>query len=300
MATMEQLTLQLRETAREILESKKAAAVIGWEKGTFWYTTTPVVLTKPEDTERLVWNEYCLNNLAKYLLDFQHSNEKVAIFARGCDSRGINRLIQDKQIDRDKVLIIGLACPGMKDDKKARELGQNADIPLAKKCQECAYPDALVYDLWIGEPKEVAKPVPEAKVFPEVEAIEQMTPDDKYASFAANYEKCLRCYACRNVCPACNCKECIFGNSSKEWSAKANNLSENMFFALTRALHVAGRCIQCGECERICPVNIPIMLLNKKIIQDIDRLFGPYEAGLDPEDKMPLGSFEFTDPEEFM
>lgn len=303
---MDELTLQLRRTAKEILEQGQANLVIGWEKGTFRYSSTPVFISKPEDTERLIWDEYCINNLAKYLLDYRNIEGKVAVFVKGCDFRGLNVLLQDKQIDREKVLIIGLACAGMKDGQKARKSGgkakksgRNAGIPLAEKCFNCTYPNALSYDLFIGEDK-IIKEVKSAPDYAQVKQIEAMSPDEKYNKFSTNYERCLRCYACRNICPACNCKECIFDQTASGWSAKANNVSENMFFAMTRALHVAGRCVGCGECERVCPVNIPIMLLNNKIIQDINDLFGQYEPGTDVDAKLPLGGFEFTDPEEFM
>ncbi|MFA6808389.1 MAG: 4Fe-4S dicluster domain-containing protein [Eubacteriales bacterium] len=295
---MEKLTQEIRKTAKEILEKGQANVVIGWEKGSAWYISTPVFIDKAEDVERLVWDEYCVNNLAKYLLDYKTVEGKVAIFVKGCDARGVNRLIQDKQVDREKVLIVGLSCPGMKDEKKAKELGKNAEIPLVKKCQECRYPEPIIFDIFLGEKgkKEPAK----GKDFSDIKAIEKMSSDEKYDFFSENYDRCLRCYACRNVCPACSCRECIFDQSKSGWLGKANNASNNMFFGITRALHVAGRCIECGECERVCPVNIPIMLLNKKIIQDIDTLFGDYDAGLDPEGKLPLGGFEYSDPEEFM
>ncbi len=295
---MVDLTLELRKTAKELLEKGEVKLVMGWEKGNFPYSTTPVFIDKPEEADRLVWDEYCTNNLALYMLDYKHIDGKVAIFVKGCDSRGINRLIQDKQLDRGKVILIGLSCPGMKDEKIAKKLGPNADIPMAQKCQECRYPDPVVYDSFLGEKQN--KKVPEKIDLSEVEAIEEKTPDEKYQIFTANYEKCLRCYACRNVCPACNCKECIFDQNATGWLAKANNTSNNMFFGLTRAMHVAGRCIECGECERVCSVNIPIMLLNKKIMKDINFLFGDYDAGLETEERLPLGGYDYTDPEEFM
>lgn len=295
---MEQLTGQVRKTAKEVLEKREANLVIGWEKGSFPYVSTPVFITKPEQAERLVWDEYCVPNLAKYLMEYQDIDGKVAVFVKGCDARGINRLIQDKQIGRDKVLLIGLACPGMKDGKKAQEPDSQADIPLAQKCRDCRYPNPAEADIFLGGNK-IIKNIPDKKDYSGVKAIEAMSADEKYKTFAGNYEKCLRCNACRNICPACNCKDCILDHPAKGWLSKANNVSENMFFAMARALHVAGRCIDCGECERVCPVNIPIMLLNHKLTQDINELFGEYEAGLDPEGKIPLGSFEFTDPEEF-
>ena len=133
-----------------------------------------------------------------------------------------------------------------------------------------------------------------------VEAIEAMDPDAKAAFWKEQYSKCIRCYACRNICPACNCTNCIFDQSASGWCSKDVNASENQFYGVTRAFHVAGRCIECGQCEAVCPSDIPIMLMNKKFIKDIDTLFGNYEAGLVTEGTTPLNSYQVADPEEFM
>jgi len=65
---------------------------------------------------------------------------------------------------------------------------------------------------------------------------------------------------------------------------------------------MAGRCIECGECERVCPVNIPLMLLNQKLIKDVDKFYGPYEAGMKYEEgaKPPLSRYKEDDPDDFI
>lgn len=289
---------QMRQIARDLLTSGQVTQVIGWEQGTLWYQATPVLIQKPEDADKLVWNDYCQPNLSKYLLDFRYGDGKTAIFVKGCDARGFNRLLQDQQLEREKACLIGIPCSGMKDHRIAQ--GYEADseaIPLAKICQACRYPNPIVYDQLIGEE---ATPWQTEADYSDVAAIEAMSADERYAFWQAQHTKCIRCYACRNVCPACNCRKCLFDQSASGWSSKDISAAENQFYAMTRAMHVAGRCIECGQCEYVCPSEIPIMLMNKKLSQDIDLLFGQYDAGIDIQSPTPLGHFEKNDPEEFM
>ncbi|MDW7675572.1 MAG: 4Fe-4S dicluster domain-containing protein, partial [Bacillota bacterium] len=192
---------------------------------------------------------------------------------------------------------IGIPCSGMKNPAGVVEKTDAASLPLEIKCTECVNPNPVIYDELIGELVTVTdKP----ERFNSVEELEQMSPDEKYEYWAKQYEKCIRCYACRNTCPACNCKECYVDQYRVGWQNKAVDVAENQMFHITRAIHVAGRCIECGECERLCPMNIPIMKMNRKLIKDINELFGDYAAGVDLEAKPPLGQFNTNDPEEFM
>jgi len=294
---MSDIQSEMRAVAKELLESGEATVVIGWEKGTMPYNSTPVMIRSAAEVDKLIWNEYCQQNLSTYLIDFIYSEDKVAIFAKGCDTRAYNRLLQDRRITADKCIIIGVPCSGMKSAKAAAKLPEGAEVPMAKACKECRYPNPVNYDRKIGQD---VTPWCTAKDFSDVEAIEAMSPDEKAAFWHEQYSKCIRCYACRNICPACNCTSCIFDQSASGWQSKDINASENQFYGVTRAFHVAGRCIECGQCEMVCPSDIPIMLMNKKFIKDIDTLFGPYEAGLVTEGTTPLNSYQVSDPEEFM
>lgn len=289
---MSDITKKIQQLAKELLEKEEVKVVIGWEKGTFPTVSCPAFIDKPEDVKRLVWDEYCEQNLSKYLMDYKGSEDKVAIIVKGCDSRGINRLIQDKQITREQVYVIGVPCTGIK----------NRNNEVEGKCAECHFHTPVVFDKFLGEEQklnEVAATA-EPKEFKDVKAIEDMSNEDREKFWSGHFERCIRCYACRNVCPACNCTKCIFEQTSKGWIGKANNLEENRFFALTRAFHVAGRCVECGECERVCPMDIPIMSLNRKLIQDIGDLFGEFDAGSSLDSPLPLGHFDKeNDPEEF-
>lgn len=291
------ITEKMQAMAKDLLEKGEVSTVIGWEKGTFWYNSTPAFISKPEDAKRLVFDEFCANNLAKYLLDFKLAEGKVAVFVKGCDSRAVNRLLQDQQVKREKVYLIGIPCPGMKEAPKGTGAKDASGLPALAKCTECSAPNPIVYDVLIGE----AVPAKEAaNRFAGVEELEGKNADEKYNYWGELFSKCIRCYACRNVCPACNCRECAFDANGLNWLGKQNNLQENQMFNMTRAMHVAGRCIECGECERVCPMDLPLMSINRKVIKDLNELFGPYEAGMNLEERPPLGQYKLDDPEKFM
>ncbi|MGB9826800.1 MAG: 4Fe-4S dicluster domain-containing protein, partial [Desulfofundulus sp.] len=264
-----------------------------------------------------------VNNLVKYLLDYRNEPGKVAVVVKGCDSRAIIRLLQDNQITREKVIILGIPCPGLiKSDLVAANLDPGTSITAATvnergfslqtgkgsftftrdealldKCRNCEHHTPVIADFMLGE--EIPPSVPEDP-FIGVKTLEQLPVKERSAYWDKQFSRCLRCYACRNVCPACTCRECVFDQAEPRWVAKANNLSENTAFHLIRAFHVAGRCVDCGECERVCPVNIPLLLLNRKILKDIKDLFNVPTPGSSLEELSPLGTFNNSDPDEFM
>ena len=278
----------IRQRARELLESGEVATFIGWEAGRFPNQTTPLIITDPADADKLVWNEYCVNTLAKYVRDVAHRG-KVGLVVRGCDSRAIVRLIIDQVISRDAVYLIGVGCPGILD----RHTGK-----MLKKCTECRHNNPVLCDEIAGEEVEKATAV---ERFAEVAAVESMPQPERAKYFESIYAKCIRCYACRDVCPCCTCRECFVDARRENWVGKQNNVAENRFYGLTRVMHIADRCIECGECERVCPMDLPLMKLNRKVIQDLNALFGEYEAGLAvDEPKEKLITYDLGDQEEFM
>lgn len=278
---MSDITAKLQETAKKLLEDGTVGYIIGWGATRFDDRTTPVFITNPEDAKNLVWNKYCINGLAKYALDDKFPDKKIGICVRGCDSRAVNRMIKDNQLKREDVYLIGIPCDGKEN----------------KICESCEYKNPVIYDVLIGEPVDEAK-APDR--FKEIEEFEKLSPDERYNFWAKQYDKCIHCYACRNVCPACNCRECYADQERVGWQGKQNNRAENQVYGLTRAYHVGDRCIECGECERVCPMGLPIMRQTRKMLKDINDLFGDYACGL-AEDRTPiLGEYDLNDADEFM
>ena len=131
-----------------------------------------------------------------------------------------------------------------------------------------------------------------------VAKLEMMTPDELFEFWRGELSRCIRCNACRNVCPACSCLKCVFDNDASGVASKAsaNTFEENLFHII-RAFHVAGRCTDCGECSRVCPQHIPLHLLNRKFIKDINEFYGEYQAGEDATSRGPLTDYTTGDVE---
>ncbi|MDI6709119.1 MAG: 4Fe-4S dicluster domain-containing protein [Bacillota bacterium] len=326
-------TLQnLRREAADLLEKKEVALVIGWEPGSDVARTTPFFAAAPDEASRLTWGPFCANGLVKYLLDYRYGAEKLAVAARGCDMRAVNRLVQDRQFPRERVVVLGLPCAGILDRAKVLprftpgakllEVADRGDtylvrtdldgekaFPKAKflepRCLECEQNVPEGADRLLG-PAVVSPALPGVDRFGDVAALEALDPAAKSAFWDRHFARCLRCYACRNICPACNCKECAFEQAvpgwqqDARWISKATTLSENYTVHLIRMFDVAGRCIDCGECERVCPVNIPLRKLYRKVLKDARELFAAPTPGKAPDAVLPMVTFAENDREEFM
>jgi len=296
-------TAQVREIAARLLENGQVDLFIAWEKGDFEYQTKPFFARNAEDVQRLVVDDYAVHNLASSLLKFRDGHEKIGIVVKGCDSRGLVRLLEDNQFKRERLYIVGVTCPGVKDPLVAMK--NNSGFyrhkqaeELAAKCSNCIQPNPVIYDELVGELQTARA----ADRFVKVKELEGKTADEKYAFFEDILSRCIRCYACRQACIACNCRSCIFDETKPQWVGRETSLSDNLMYHLVRAMHMAGRCVECGECERVCPVDIPLMMINQKLIKDVGELYGPYEAGMEYAEgkKPPLSMYSEDDPDDFI
>ena len=165
---------------------------------------------------------------------------------------------------------------------------------LPDRCLHCKSKKPVAYDELMGEGGEVL----DSNRFDEVARIEAMTPDERFAFFQGELSRCIRCNACRDVCPACTCEKCVFDNptSGVESKAPSDSFEEKMFHII-RAFHVAGRCTDCGECSRVCPQGIPLHLLNRKFIKDMNEFYGDYQAGAEVGSRAPIVNYTTDDIE---
>ncbi len=165
---------------------------------------------------------------------------------------------------------------------------------LLARCHSCKGKEHRVYDERIGASEETK----DTERFTEVERIEAMKPEERFSFFQKELSKCIRCNACRDVCPACSCRKCVFDSNKFDSAQKANvDAFDEKMFHIIRAFHVAGRCTDCGECSRVCPQGIPLHLFNRKFIKDIDTFYGEYQAGEEAGAVGPLTSYTENDRE---
>ena len=312
---------QLIEKAVSLLADGTVSCVLGWKKGEFDYDVTPVLFKNAEELKaNFVWNDFCGANFSKYLVTkAEKAAGKVLVFLKPCDTYSFNQLLTEHRFNREKVYAVGIPCEGMVDIAKVKAIcGEgivsvdcneklsvttlyndepiviDAKDVLAERCVNCKSKKHVAYDELLGEEGEVIA----SDRFDEVAKLEAMTPDERFAFWQGELSRCIRCNACRDACPACTCEKCVFDNpkSGVENKSPANSFEEKMFHII-RAFHVAGRCTDCGECSRVCPQNIPLHLLNRKFIKDINCFYGEYQAGAEVGSRAPLVDYTTEDLE---
>ena len=303
---------KLIEKAKSLLADGKVQKVLGWKKGLFDEDITPAVFTSAEELDKdFVFNKFCKANLSKYLVKITREievkksttrmnntmakqrdpnaaqapipSEVVLVFLKPSDTYSFTQLLKENRITREDVYAIGVPCQDTLDG------GELCESCTGKKHVSC---DEL---LGVDENEEAS---PNTKRMEEVSKLEAMTSEQRFEFWRNEFSRCIRCNACRNVCPACTCEKCVFDNNALYTTQKVAETSfEENLFHIIRAWHVAGRCTDCGECSRVCPQNIPLYLLNRKFIKDINEIYGEYQAGADMESKPAMITFKEDDAE---
>lgn len=287
--------------------------VLAWTGGFDPLATGPLFITSEDDLDKLAFGPLHVQNLAAYLTGLK--GKKVGIVTRGCDSRTIIELLQEKLLDRSEITIFGIPCSGAVNVRKVRKIvgkehpltgarieGNDVIVTTAEsshtlrlqdvmleKCYTCENQTPIMYDHMVSEQSgcHVTGEIPPSTL----DMLEDMEAPERFAFWEEHMDRCIRCYACRNACPLCVCKDsCVAQSRNPHWVDQSDTPREKLMFQAIHALHTAGRCTECGECERACPMGIPILAMKQALNRRIKHLF-EYEAGMDENGTPPLFMF---------
>ena len=259
--------------AKELLENKTVQVVIGYEAGSTGLSR-PAFITDPAKTDTLIYDERCVQNLAVYLTKHEvRYMGKMAIVATLPVMRSIMMLISEQQITAENIVVIGISADG--------KLLDIADIKVIQG---------------YIEKSDLTNPVQYKELLAE---LNKLSPEEKFAYWQKELSKCIKCYACRQACPMCYCTRCSVEVNQPQWIPVQSNTHANMEWHILRAMHLAGRCVSCGECGRACPVGIPCHLLTMHLVDQVHSYFKVY-AGTSEKMSSVLSTFEPNDKESFI
>jgi ferredoxin len=289
----------IQTEAQRILSEGQVSAVVGYTTARRKGSAQPIVISDPADAEKLIFTPACVNNLAVYLTKAKKEIPKsgrIGIVVKGCDLKALSGLMGESQLKREDLYLIGVPCAGVLAStfQPNRELTSES---IAPKCTEC---DAHLPQGCDFVPAQTPTPPGlERRYASEIARLEALTPAERWAYWKEQFSKCIKCYACRQVCPFCFCEQCLCDRNKPQMVETTPRPAGNTAWHIVRAMHLAGRCAGCAECERVCPMDIPLNLLNRKMAKELKELY-EYEAGFEVNEKGPLTSYTEKDDQSFI
>ena len=108
---------------------------------------------------------------------------------------------------------------------------------------------------------------------------------EKLALIMKESSRCIKCYSCIENCPICYCVEC---STKKPHLVRPGIIPPDFMFQMIRFAHIADSCINCGQCQELCPMDIPNSLFMHAQQVELEKMFG-HTPGVDME--LPVLAF---------
>ncbi|MDP4268302.1 MAG: 4Fe-4S dicluster domain-containing protein [Bacteroidota bacterium] len=266
--------IEVIKKAKELLDNKTVGVVIGYGEGSDGKARA-IFVRNSQDADKFIFDQRCKQNLAVYLNkhEVRHFG-KMGILAPLPVMRAILQIASEAQIKESDFVAIGITPDG-----------HYVELPDFKAIEN--YISSLHSELLTDEEmQEIAK-------------MDAMTMDERWAFWQEEFSKCIKCYACRAACPMCYCTRCIVEVNQPQMVDVPSHKLGNLEWHINHAMHLAGRCVNCGDCARACPVNIPLNLFTKKLISEIKEEFGA-TAGTSASSDSVLSTYKPNDKENFI
>ncbi|ACN14299.1 FdhB3 [Desulforapulum autotrophicum HRM2] len=191
---------------------------------------------------------YSLEKVATHLAE-KNPDLKIGLIARDCTERALNVLYTWNQLKSEKIETIDVnCCPS-----RTRE---HADCSLLepKKTGNFKQKNGIDFN---ADPQDF---------------MAENDNGERFSRWMYEFSKCIKCYGCRNICPVCFCPDCSLENP--DLVEPGFLPPEIPIFHLVRAVHMAGRCVDCGLCEDACPAEIPLRFLYRQMNDIVEQVFG--------------------------
>ena len=262
----------LRKRAKELLEASAVKVVIGYENGTE-NKTRAIFVEKPEDADKLIFDSRCVMNLASYLTKHEVKNKgKMAVTATLPVMRAVIQLASEFQVNDSNLLVLGITPESklieFKDLAEVESFVQKYQIEIDARNKEM------------------------------LDKIEKMPASERWNFWIEELTPCFKCYACRAACPMCYCHRCAVDFNQPQWIPVPSHELGNLEWHIMRAVHLAGRCVDCDACYNACPLAIPLNLLTKRMLIDAKKHFGGYQPSIKADHLM--STYKPDDKENFI
>lgn len=265
--------MDVQEHAKHLLESAAVKVVIGYGLGTRG-ARRPVFVRNPGQVAKLVVDAACVQNLATYLTRREvKAMGRVALVARPTTLRALLQLMAERQVKDADVVALALD-----------ERGQVTPLESAQALEE-----------YLAQQSRALAPADRELLA----RLDGMSRQERWDFWQGELARCMKCYACRNSCPMCYCGHCTMDCNRPQWVPVPSHALGNLEYHMVRAMHLAGRCVACGDCGRACPVGIPIHLLTFHAEARVQAHFGQ-SAGLSAKLDYALSTFRPDDKETFI
>jgi len=263
----------LRQKAAALIGSSAVRVVVGYREGRRPDLPVPHFAHSVGEASQFILTRHCRGGLAVFARR-EAAKAPAAFVSTAEDVRALRILVQEKQVPAENVRVIAF-----------EHRGGGVTILPGERLEEFAG---------------LRAPVPDESTSDTLARLRAMTPAQRWRFWRREFDKCVRCYACRQACPMCYCEECIAEKNLPQWIEVSPRARGNFAWNLIRAWHLAGRCVECGACERACPQGIRLMPLNRMLADEIASAFGYSPGAGSVEEAAFFATFKDSDSEDFI